>query len=119
MEYKVGQKLWFERTLNAKPGTGEDVIVTKVGRKWVDLAKASYPTHKGYRVAVDSVNVDGGNYSSPGRVWASEEEAQDNLERVAEWNRLRDDVYRLYSCPPKGMTKDDITKLREAIKKDA
>lgn len=115
MEYKVGQTLWFERTLNAAPGTGHDVIVTKVARKWVSLARPNFPHHTVYRVPVDCTYADGGEYSSPGRVWATKEEALAHQELRTEWANLRRDLDR-YAHPPKGITKEEIARLRALLK---
>lgn len=114
MEYKVGQTLWFERTLNAKPGSGEDLVVTKVARKWVSLARARFPNHNVYRVPVDCNYVDGGEYSSPGRVWASKEEAEAHQELRSEWAAFLREA--AYAQPPKGMTKEEIARLRAMLK---
>jgi hypothetical protein len=108
MEYKVGQKVWVEYYQNRADG-GIKLEVTKVGRKWVELGIG-----KGrYRVEIGSTQIDGGNYSSPGRVWPSKADADAYQDLVKAWGDLRRRVDS-YS-PPEGLTLEALAKASEVL----
>ena len=106
MEYKVGQKVWVEYYQN-RAGSGGEIEVTKVGRKWAELDKGRY------RVEIGSAQIDGGNYSSPGRVWPSKADADAYQDLRKAWSDLRRGVVS-YS-PPEGLTLEAIAKAREVL----
>jgi hypothetical protein len=115
MEYKVGQTLWFQRTLNVRDsGSGEYVVVTKVGRKWVDLAKAAWPAQSYYKVVQGTTQVDGGAYSSPGRLWETKEACNAYVQVAAEWQALTVALSGTYA-PPQGVTLEALTQARALL----
>ena len=59
--------------------------ITKVGRKWITLEDADrYPT----RFDAKTHRIDGGQYSSPGRVYASKEEYRETTEKQDLWRNF-------------------------------
>lgn len=77
------------------------VTVTKVGRKWAEISA------RGYRIDKETLAIDGGGYTSPGRCYLTKDEhdAAENLRRA--WSKLRDYVDRKYTAP-EGVTVDAI-----------
>jgi hypothetical protein len=113
MEYKVGQKLYVEY-MHRYHSADNWLVVAKVGRKWVSLVyESSRPGETCHRVALDSTYLDGGNYSSPGRLWESKEAAQAHHALVKEWNLLKRNLE--YSSVPEGVTLETIAQVRTLL----
>lgn len=75
-----------------------DIIVEKVGRKWAYLSN-------GRRVEIGQTAVDGGQYSSPGRIYAS----KDVYEYTMKVRDLHMQLYRkMTSSSYEGMTVANI-----------
>ena len=89
----VGQVVWVER--NRKPA-GEEATVTKVGRKWADVSGGH-----GRRFDIETWDLDGGRYSSPGNVYPCRDAREKEISRIRAWRNLSDaiDRYR-YGAPP-------------------
>lgn len=103
MEYTVGQKLWFAPTQKWL-GKPREVTIEKVGRKWLTLSNA-------YRVSVDDLTIDGGNASSPGRCYLSEQEHRDAVELDEAWRKFGHKVFNRYVVPD-GVTVEMIKQIR-------
>jgi hypothetical protein len=75
--------------------------ITKIGRKWITIGEG----YKPYRFDAETLFLDGGDYSSPGRVYASERDYLESTERQKAWGEF----YRRlsYECP-EHLTLDDI-----------
>ena len=113
MTYEVGQELWYVahdarrgRIDGATPG--HTVTVLRVGRVWADLS------HK-MRVRIGQTWVDGGRYSSPGRVYASRETYLEASDVAAEWNRFVMDIRNHIGGPKPGMTVERIRGVRRLL----
>lgn len=109
IDYTVGQQLWFESNndYSQRPPTYYQVTVTKVGRKWVELNEGQY------KVERDKVHVDGGRYSSPGRLWLTKEDAESYLKLKAAWSDI---VRRLSAVSvPKGLTPEKLDQVCEIL----
>jgi len=98
--YKVGQTWWLSMRDHARGS--REVVVEKVGRKWATLTG-------GYRVALGTLHVDGGEYSSLGMLWRSRAE----YEAHAESNRL---IWRLRDRIGYGPTKATADNIYYAAK---
>jgi hypothetical protein len=85
---KVGDKLWYTPR-SYSSGLNSWLVVHKVGRKWAHFTG-------GLRIDItDNRNdVDGGGYSSPGRVWRSQEEWHEHVRSQALHDLLRHEVSR-------------------------
>jgi hypothetical protein len=102
MEYAVGQKVWFVPR-DSRTGTGRELVVTSVGRKWVQLRAG----HNDFKVEIGKVDVDGGQYSSPGVLYVSEQAYHDYIALSVAWVKLA----RVFVCitrPPPDVSMDDI-----------
>jgi hypothetical protein len=100
---KIGQKLWWVPA-NGKPGS--EVTVLKVGRKWA-------PLDNGHRISVDTLVADGGELSTPGNCYHSQETYRGLVARAVEWTRLRADMQ--FSTPPDSVSIDDIAEARKLL----
>lgn len=75
--------------------------VEKVGRKWVTIRRGDFAD---YRFRIGEAHLDGGNYHSPGRVFATKEEAVQMLKH----NHL---VQRLNRWLPRMLFKMSLSQL--------
>jgi hypothetical protein len=66
MQFEVGMELYFVYS-DSRRGEPIYVKVSKVGRKWVNL-------DNGYRFDKEDTVIDGAGYSSPGRIYLSKED---------------------------------------------
>lgn len=110
IEYKLGLMLWYEPT-DLRHSTGFPLKVTKVGRKWVDLGDDRYPQR--YRVAIGQVAVDGGQYSSPGRVWLSQSECLVRRDLEKQWRDVAHEMLR--SQPPAGLMPEHMREAKRLL----
>lgn len=88
----VGQKLWFEPYRRFRNAC--EVEVEKIGRKWATLAD-----QKG-RINKETLVMDGGEYSLPGRCWLSREECERARETVRLWQNFKRKLDRTSDVPP-------------------
>jgi hypothetical protein len=80
--FSVGQTVFVK--FRRPHGNGIDLqpmLIQKVGRKWITI-------ERGYRFDASQRQLDGGGHSSPGCVYLSEAEHQDEQDRIAAWRRL-------------------------------
>jgi hypothetical protein len=68
------------------------VKVEKVGRRWVHFSS-------GWRAEIGSRQIDGQDYSSPGRIYISEEEYRTELARDMAWTEFRELMNRRWRAP--------------------
>ena len=104
MKLEVGQKLWYVPSENN--GRSREIIIESVGRKWV---KARFIG----KIDINTLQVDGGKYSSPGKCYLSKEEYESYVNLCSAWRDLVTDL-PLYSLP-KGMTQEKIDAIRELV----
>lgn len=99
INYIVGQVVCIVITLNVKPDHHCPLAakVTKVGRKWVNLSTIGLGAF--YRVPVGSRDLDGGNYSSPGKVWVDEHEYQRRKATEEAWSALQRKIEYVREVP--------------------
>lgn len=67
MKFEIGQQLYFVPNPFANDKQKRLLTIEKVGNRWLTLSN-------GYRADKDTLEADGGNYSSPGRCWLSQQE---------------------------------------------
>ncbi len=105
-KFSVGQKLYMVYA-NRYQGDPCWVEITKVGRKWLTLKDND-------RVDVETMRIDGGQYSYRGRAYLTKEEHDAELALNAAWR----DFYKAlpqYGGVPDGVTIDAIRKAREVL----
>ena len=94
-KYTVGQKLYYassSRRYSEGDNTGYEVVVTKVGTKWVYFKYSKWVSSCGKPSRFNPTNgrVDGEGYSSPGIVYASEVEHRQTMLRNKLWGKMRE-----------------------------
>lgn len=97
-KFKIGQLVFYVPRNPREQGPGSlGVVITKIGRKWITFKGSE----NGYenRFDKETLLVDAGNYSSPGMIYLSDEEYQEQREKERIWNRLRDVISGVYKCP--------------------
>lgn len=102
MALQIGQELWFVHR-ERRSGAPFATTVTKVGRKWAELA-----CH--YRIDLSTLIADGGNYTSPGRCYLRKEDWEAQVRLETAWDALRVIVNRNYS-PPAGLSQEAIEEI--------
>ena len=96
--YACGQELYFEWSeYSHRKNTGEMVAITKIGRRWLSLSN-------GFRADAETLYVDGGKYSAPGRCFLSRDAREAERARNAAWAALRNSMQ--YKAPDKVSAKD-------------
>lgn len=107
----VGDKVWLEAIRGRGLGHDREIEITKVGRKWV-----YFGANKWERFDKSTGDVDGGGYSSPGRVWASREACEDDRVLSTAWGELRE---AMRFTRPEGVTYADVMKARRLLGLDS
>ena len=108
IDYKVGMKLWYHRNDN-RHSNGSEVTVEKIGNKWVQLSGNNG------RVEKDSVNVDGGEYSSPGTLYLNKEEYDNEMMLYNAWRSFMEKSRVIGYRVPKGMTLEKIIAIEKLL----
>lgn len=102
MKLKVGDNVFFvpREKYNGQPRFCE---ITKIGRKWAEF-------DRGRRFDINTLEVDGGGYQSPGRIYLTKEEYDNKVKTQLLWIKLKE-LTSLYCCPDYLSTED----LQDAI----
>lgn len=108
MQFQKDQIVWIEYSGHRAGSRSELVqaVVTKIGRRWAYLSINGRDAH---RIALGTDYLDGGDYSSPCRVWASPEDFADSETRAA-WREFRNLVDRHHDAP-RGATPDNLLRI--------
>lgn len=77
---------------NRRNGEPSEIGVVTVGRKWIHL-------QGGYRLEIGKRELDGGEYSSPGRVYFSREQYDSETAAERTWRAFRDATVSHWSPP--------------------
>lgn len=78
----AGQDLWVGPAFHVRCKNGYPVRISRVGRKWAEL-------EKGGRANIITLEIDGKGYSSPGRLYKSEQEWIDVREKDSLWSSFK------------------------------
>ena len=108
--WDVGMDVFVAVTLNVRgePQT-RTAKITKIGRRWITVDDGGY---KPTRFDAETRRIDGGEYSSPGRVYESEAEYLETTLKEKLWKDFRS---RLPWTAPEHFTTADIEKISAAI----
>ncbi len=98
--FQVGQTVWV-RLFHPRLKTLHPYTITKIARKWVTLGDDTY------RFDLKTMELDGKGYSSPGRVYLSEEQYDQEVALGAAWDTLRTRA-RDNMTAPTGVTTERI-----------
>lgn len=104
MKLEVGQKLWY--VPNSSRDNQQEVTIQSIGRKW---AKVCYVGN----VDINTLEVDVGNYSSPGKCYLSQEEYDNYMTVLIAWRNFTNKI-QSYNIP-KGMTQEKIDIISKLI----
>lgn len=115
IEYTLGKTVRFVCSgLWAKPC---ELVVCAIGRKWVSLRYPDSPVSR-YRVEIGSVEIDGGEYSSPGRVYESEAAYREEQELRQAWDKFAGHIANHRHRVPAGMTQEKIAEATRILGSD-
>lgn len=103
MTLSIGQTLWYVNTRSPSYPHGGEAVVTNIGRKWAELNDGRYP-----RINIETMEADGGKYSSPGRCWLSQLDYDMDTSRTHVWNIFVKRVRDQYYTPKSGITEQAI-----------
>lgn len=107
-KFVVGQKLWFQ----AIHTTPRYIEITKVGRKWLEVNRGALQ-----RVSLDTLLMDGGQWSSPGQCYLSEQEAKLDIEEKGKRCALYQKLYDLVRNSSSGQfSPDQMRKALDALR---
>lgn len=105
-QYTVGQELHFEWSpYSSRKGRGEDVTITRVGRKWLELSN-------GHRVDKVRLVADGRGYSSPGTAYTSRADREAHVRLHEAWRRLR---IQMSAPPGDGVTAEQVAEAANLL----
>lgn len=106
---KLGDKVFvmFDRGHGSRDGVY--MFVRKLGREWVYIGVNETPHYRFKKTDPDMV-LDGGNYSSPGRCYASREAYTAERDLRHTWDWFRNTVYNTMKAPD-GVTREAISKV--------
>lgn len=109
---KVGDKLWRVLANHRHiDGPGVEVEVTKVGRKWATIGQGYQP----YRIDLETWSIDGGDHSSPGRCYASQETYRESIRLQDAWRKLMSFMSSTYGNVPPGIDLAWIEAVHEKL----
>lgn len=104
-KFYVGQELYY--VSRNKYGSRGRVTVEKIGRKWIQMSNR-------YRMDRENMLADGGNYSSPGAYYLSEEHYKEQKKLRAAWDILQGKISHTYAFP-EHLTMDDVLNIFHKI----
>jgi hypothetical protein len=108
--WQVGMEVCVVVTINTRGEPKPRIAtVSKIGRRWITLDDSG---HKPTRFDAETHYIDGGAYSSPGKVYESEAEYRDTTLTEKMWKDLRS---RMPWTAPEHFTPDDIEKISASI----
>lgn len=106
-DFKVGQQIFTEWRNRSKPYAQMETV-SKVGRKWVEFMNGQY------RFDPETMIIDSGGYTSPGRVWLTEDDYKNHVLRHHVWQEL----YKLASryIPPDHLSIEQMNLIIHVLK---
>jgi hypothetical protein len=104
----VGQELFVVYDERRRAGGNRPVIVTKIGRKWVDICEGRY------RIDAETLRIDGKGFSSPGRCYLTEQAYREEAEIKDAWWSLYRRIDRMHSMPA-GMTIEKMDQIADLL----
>jgi hypothetical protein len=110
--YTVGQILYYVPNRSYYQAESRPLKVAKVGRDWVTLENDARFGKRDRKM-----EIDGGNYASPGRCYLSESDYKESAALVMAWEKLTSDIHTTFrrAGPPPHMTVEMIGEIRALI----
>lgn len=106
----VGQKLYIVYDRNVSRNGTEFLVVTKIGNKWATLQHPDRTWATSERVDLEDMRLDGGQYSSPGKAYLSEQHYKTEMELNEAWRAFQQSLS--YSQAPKGLTIEKLEQIK-------
>ncbi len=93
---EVGQRLFMVSTLNRSRHGRNDSweTIRKVGRKWATLEG-----YEKYRVSLEFLSVDGGEYVSPAQCYLTEKEYREKVCKQKCWGKIQQRLRGMFQSP--------------------
>ncbi len=107
---QVGQTLYYVANDRRDAHRDGGAEITKIGRQWATVCIA----YCNARVDLETLEVDGGNYSSPGRCYLSREAWEEEKLLRAAWREFQRDVERA-NAEGGLITVENISAARQAL----
>lgn len=107
MEFHIGQVVYLSEELSKCRLRDAEFTVAKVGRKWIECSN-------GDRFDKQTLQIDGGQYSSPGFAYLTKEAFYEKVELKQLWSALGYAIH--YGGPPTNVTPADIRSAAEVLK---
>lgn len=107
MPVTIGQKLWLVPIRGF--GQPHEVTVGRLGRKWAYIGEG----RSEQAFDPDSGYLDGKGYSSPGRLYRSQEHYEDMVAAEKAWQRLVSELR--YMSPPANVGISQICEARKLL----
>ena len=109
---REGDQLYYVPAYR-RDGSGYDIVVTKVGRKWAGFRRPSALSLRDEgRFDISTFAVDGGGFSSPGNIYRSEDDYREFLNMERRWSNVARGLRSIYRRP-KHITSADMDKIEE------
>ena len=107
-DFKIGQEVYIAYYDSRNKSSNRYIPISKTGNKWITLAND-------YRFNPEDMCIDGGEYSSPAKVYLSIDEYNEYEKRISLIRTLRNslDYSRTIS---ESVTSEDIIKAMELLK---
>lgn len=107
--WQVGMTVFVVEDNHRRLIKTEEAVITKIGKKWVYFQK---PYGREDRFDAETRYIDGKAYGSPGKVYATLAEYEDQLDRTLLWGQLRQ---KIGTQPPAKLSADRIRQLIEEL----
>ena len=115
--WPLGAKLIaaYRRRYDADQVDIRDILVTKVGRKWATFVDAEKPNlkHLGGRFDVETWEIDGRDYGSPGKVYRDAADREEAIKLDAAWKEV---ARQMPWIRPRDAEAADIARLRSLLR---
>lgn len=105
-----GQKLYLKYSVysNRSKLPPREVTIEKVGRKWAYLLDTDY------RIDINTLRIDGGNYLSPGRCYLTLAHYENEVLQYRIWNIFRNTIHNRIN-PPKNLTPERMKSILQEM----
>jgi hypothetical protein len=106
--WQVGMEVCVVRTLNVRDPKPVMEKIIKIGRRWITIDSG----FRNDRFDSETNRLDGGQYASPGKIYATEEEYLETTGLRTEWAELR---ASLPYVPPDHISREDLRKIKTIL----
>lgn len=108
-DYHVGQTVYVVNWRGSS--RTREFMISKIGRKWI----TTFDGWDTMRFDPETGLIDGGKYTSPGKIWKSTEDYKTHVKIVERWNYFCLKASRSHYAHPKGITVERIDELMKEL----